>query len=314
MHMNSAMPLLNEDRPDFERILDEALRTEDTRSALAESSTHLNSEQLRTLALNRTAAITACAATEYQQYLKVREQVRESSPTWHEEHGHGTSTSTSTSGGIAGAMGQVTSEPTDTRTGAGLVAIVAVLAPILAGIAAIIFLGIGYSLELVTPEPSIAPPLRTAGWFFAVLAAAGVVVGMIAMVVTALHNPAADAENVRVARSPEVAAAREAWHRALLERGVRPFIHQALTEAEAAARNAGEHPSRNGSAETPPSRHPRLGYSRPGFSSPNPDDPTASRRGPEYSSPEYTSPDFSSPDFDTGAEEGSDHPDAERAP
>lgn len=306
MHMNSAMPLLNEDRPEFERILDEALRTEDTRSALAENGTRLTSEQLRTLALGATAAITACAATEYQQYLKVREQARDASLPAHEENGGGTGT------GIAGAVGQVTTaEP----AGAGLVAVVAVLTPVLAAIAAIIFLSVGYSLQLVSPEPSIAPPLRTAGWFFAILAAAGVAIGVIAMVLTASRNPAADADDVRVARSPEVAAAKDAWRRALLERGVRPFIHQAVAEASAQEVHGLPVPSQNGTrAEPPPSRHPRLGYSRPGFSSPNPDDPTVRRRGPEFSSPEYTSPDFSSPDFDTGVEEGGDRPDAERAP
>lgn len=313
--MNSATHLMNEDRPEFERVLDEALRAEDTGDALAGAGAQLNTEQLRTLALNATAAIAACAATEYQHYVKIREQIRSSSSPLRGRSGGragGNLTGGPGGAGLAGTMGEVTES-----TGAGLVAVVTVLTPILAGTASLIFLLVGYSLELLTPEPSIAPPLRTAGWFFALLAAAGLLLGMVALLLTALRNPAADAANARVESSAEVAGAREAWRRALLERGLRPFLHQVL--ADAAANPEGfVPPSRNGAGEEPPSRHPRLGYSRPGFSSPNPDDPGSPRRGPEfsrpeYSKPEYSSPDFSSPDFDTGAE-GFDHPDPERAP
>lgn len=297
MHMTSATHLLNEDRPDFERILNEALRTDDANAALAKTGAHLTIEQLRTLALNARASIAACAATEYHQYLKIREQVRNAVFPARQPGPHPSARHSETHiEGIAGTVGE--------SDGAGLIAIMAVLTPILAGIAALIFLLVGYTLGLMTPEPAIAEPLRTAGWIFTVLAAAGVLLGMVALLLTALRNPAADAAHARVQQSPQVAEARAIWHRALLERGIRPFLHQVL--ANAAAETTGGLPARNGRpAEAPPSRHPRLGYSRPGFSSPNPDDPSSPRRGPEFSRPEYTSPEFSSPDFDTGGETGS---------
>jgi hypothetical protein len=291
MYMNSAPHLLSEDRPEFERVLDEALNDEDTRQAAARAATHLDSEQLRALALNATAAIAACAASEYEEYLRIREQVRVAATTPHRDaRPH----EPPADGGAR--------DPGD-DSGAGVSAMVAVLAPILAAAAAVIFLCFGYLLELMSPDPSIAAPLRTAGLVFAVLAGAGIVVGVCALLLTALRNSSADARSLRVESSPEVAAARERWRRALLERGVRPYLHRVLIAGpagELTAREPEEHVRR-----TPP-----LGYSRPGFSSPNPSDPGAPRRGPEFSSPDFTSPDFSSPDFDTGSP---DHPGADRA-
>lgn len=77
MHMNSVpQHLLSEDRQDYERILDEALRSAPHNPELAAVGQRLNSEQLRTMALNATALISAAAATEYQHYVKVREDAR----------------------------------------------------------------------------------------------------------------------------------------------------------------------------------------------------------------------------------------------
>jgi hypothetical protein len=68
--------LLSEDRQEYERLLDEALRSALHRPELAAAARRLNPEQPRTMALNATALITAAAATEYQYYLKVREEMR----------------------------------------------------------------------------------------------------------------------------------------------------------------------------------------------------------------------------------------------
>src|SRR3954452_8728678 len=77
MHMNSVpQHLLSEDRQEYERILDEALRSAPHRPELAAVGQRLNPEQLRTMALNATALVTAAAATEYQHYVKVREEQR----------------------------------------------------------------------------------------------------------------------------------------------------------------------------------------------------------------------------------------------
>lgn len=78
MHMNSVpQHLLSEDRQEYERILDEALRSAPHRPELAAVGQRLNPEQLRTMALNATALITAAAATEYQHYVKIREELRQ---------------------------------------------------------------------------------------------------------------------------------------------------------------------------------------------------------------------------------------------
>ncbi|MFD3542446.1 hypothetical protein ACFWUQ_23560 [Streptomyces sp. NPDC058662] len=78
--MNSAPYLLHEDRAEFERLLDEALRlrTAGERPDLAAAGQRLNAEQLRALTLNATAFVTAAAAAEYAHYVKVREELRES--------------------------------------------------------------------------------------------------------------------------------------------------------------------------------------------------------------------------------------------
>ncbi len=128
MHMNSAPHLLNEDRPEYERILDEALRTAPDHPELAAVGQRLNTEQLRTMALNATALITAAAATEYAHYVKVREELREPRPSSTSiREGSGQTAAESGSGGVslATTMGEV-AEPA--AAGAGAIAVVAVLA------------------------------------------------------------------------------------------------------------------------------------------------------------------------------------------
>ena len=155
MHMNSVpQHLLNEDRPEYERILDEALRSAPHRPEPAAVGQQLNPEQLRTMALTATALITAAAATEYQHYVKVREELRQPAP----------STPRPSAGpaaprirprarsGLATTMGEVAE-----TAGAGAAAVVAVLAPVLAGTAAAIFLLVGYILTMLDPRAGHRP-------------------------------------------------------------------------------------------------------------------------------------------------------------
>ncbi|SEC21137.1 hypothetical protein SAMN05216489_00167 [Streptomyces sp. 3213] len=67
--------LRREDRQEYERILDEALRSAPQRPELAAVGQRFNPEQLRTMALNATALITAAAATEYEYYVRAREEL-----------------------------------------------------------------------------------------------------------------------------------------------------------------------------------------------------------------------------------------------
>jgi hypothetical protein len=280
MHMSSdSVPSLRpEDRPDFERALEAALRSIDGETDDgADGEPPLSAEQLRAMALSAVEPIVACAAPEYQQYLKQRDEA---------ELDRGPS------------LSMASAEPS--ASGAGLFAVVAVLTPILAGTAAVIFLILGYVLHAVqTPEPSIAQPLRTAGWLFAAIASFGILAGMVGLLCTALRNgPTATADAGRAALPPEVADARDLWLGALVERGVGPFLEEAV-------RQAADAPSRDDWETVPddlpgPSAHisrmPRLGYSRPDFSSPSDGDDPAGR-GPRFSSPRFSSPDFGGSDF-----------------
>ena len=68
--------LLSEDRPEYERILDEALLSAPARPELASMGQRLSPERLRTMALNASGLITAAAAPEYEHYVKIREEWR----------------------------------------------------------------------------------------------------------------------------------------------------------------------------------------------------------------------------------------------
>lgn len=270
MHMNSAPHLLTEDRADYERILDDALRNAHDRPDLLAVGERLNAEQLRTMALNATALITAAAAPEYEYFIQVREDMR--SPGGISGHGSG--------------AGPGAGEPAE--SGAGFGAVLTVLAPVLAGTAALIFLLVGYTLKLLTPEASFADTLLAAGWFFGALTAAGILAAAIGLLITALRNGATQvpAEDAGGELPDEVARAREAWRHALLERGVIPFLRAALAD-----------PSADPTSPSPPrpvSRIPKVGYSGPDFSSPNEGSTTGSR--PTFTSPDFTSPDFGPPE------------------
>lgn len=169
MHMNSASHLLTEDRPEFERLLDDALRTAPDRPGLADLGQRLNSEQLRTMVLDANSLVTAAAAAEYEHFVKVRAELRAPA--------------------AASVRASVLSPAADGATaGAGLAAVLAVLAPVLAGTAAVIFLLAGYVLKALDPAPAFGSTLVTAGWFFAALTAAAILAAAVGLLLTALRN------------------------------------------------------------------------------------------------------------------------------
>ncbi|OEU90768.1 hypothetical protein DB35_03295 [Streptomyces abyssalis] len=336
--MNTAPHLLPEDRPDFERAVDEALREADKRPALAAVGEQISAQQLRVMALSAATAIAADAAEEYEQYVALRTQLRQPAVDTASPSSRATSSSSSShpqardESGEPGEDGERrdgggglslagVGEGVGETTGAGLLAMVSVLVPLLAGTAAVIFLLIGNLLRVVSPEPSIAEPMRGAGWVFAILAAAGIVVAMAELWLTAVRNGAGARRNrpgdataasgtdddtaaeSRLAR--EVSAARAVWRETLLERGIVPFLAEALAgyPSGGGSHGAGAGSGHEGAgAAAAPSTHeapraeertPRLGYSGPDFSSRSPSD------GKEHESlrPRYSSPDYSSPDY-----------------
>ncbi|MFD4829719.1 hypothetical protein ACFWPV_07655 [Streptomyces uncialis] len=301
MHMNSVpQHLSSEDRTEYERVLDAALRS--ARPELAVAEGRLNTEQLRTLALNAGALITDAAADEYDAYVKIREEAHEaaSGPS-----GSGSSGTVSASGsrtaGLADTMGEVP-EP----AGAGVLAVVAALAPVLAGAAAVIFLLVGYLLRALSPDLAIGRTLLTTGWVFGAITAAAILAAAAGLLIAALRNNAtALRAGPRDELDQQVELARAAWREALLERGITPFLQEALANAPATGAitgattttgvdgdPAGTDGGRRSEATT--GRMPPLGYHRPGFSSPD-GGPAAGPR-PSYSSPDFSSPDFGGPE------------------
>lgn len=364
MHMNQAPHLLPEDRPEFERAVDEALREADKHPALSAVGEQAGAQRLRVMALSAATAIAADAAEEYEQYVTLRTRLRESAVDAPSSPAPDSSAASSSvpspgprapsgsgerrdegeqRGGTGGLSLAGVGEGVGETSGAGLLAMVSVLVPLLAGAAAVIFLLLGNLLRVVSPEPSIAAPMRGAGLVFAVLAAAGIVVAMAELWLTALRHGAGarrtrpgeaasqggtDAMAAESALVREVSAARTAWREALLERGIVPFLADALAglpsggeyaggdgngragtdatgttdTAGAAGASGGGSGGGSGSASGAASprepasggeRSSRFGYSGPDFSSRSPSD------GDEYEShrPRYSSPDYSSPEY-----------------
>ncbi|MGW2050415.1 hypothetical protein ACWCPF_35365 [Streptomyces sp. NPDC001858] len=333
--------LLTEDRADYERLVDEALRSAPHRPELAAIGQRLNPAQLRTMALNATALVTVAAASEYQHYVRVREERRSAQPSSDDEvwwvvgdeapetdPGLGRRTVAAVLG--AGRAGGVRPGPADRQRwadlplgrrllaallgvrgrpaaptarvpsrlpaaharlgardesdGAGLGAVLAVLTPVLAGTAAVIFLLVGYLLNVLVPTASIAVPLLTTGWVFAAITAASILVGGTALLLTALrearapttqHDPADD----------EVARAREVWHEALLERGILPFLREALAAPGMSASRIPQSPG--------PGSLQHVVRTFPDAES-SPGEPGR----PRYASPDFTSPDFGGPEHE----------------
>src|SRR6478609_2162590 len=119
--MSNPPRLLAEDRADFARLLDEALRDTGVRQALAEPGGHLTAEQLHTKALADADTVAAPAAPEYAHYLALRTALA--------EH-----------------------PGTAPPAGAGLFPVLTVLTPVLAGAAGLVLLLLGWLLRAAAPS------------------------------------------------------------------------------------------------------------------------------------------------------------------
>ncbi|MES9809496.1 hypothetical protein [Streptomyces cinereoruber] len=208
MHMNVAPHLLTEDRAEYERVLDDALSTAHARPELDGVGSRLTVAQLRAMTLNATALVTSAAASEYDHFVKVREQNRAS----------------------VGVRDPDAHDNLGTGSGAGVVAIVTVMVPVLAGAAAVIFLLVGAVLHALAPTVAFGATLLTAGLVFGSLAAAGLLCAAAGLLVTALRNSPVEVSTGGPPAAPddELSRAREAWRLALLERGILPFLRDAL--------------------------------------------------------------------------------------
>ncbi|MGQ4515029.1 hypothetical protein [Streptomyces sp. DW26H14] len=334
--MKSAPHLLVEDRAEFERALDEALRNAHERPELAAIGRHLTANQLRGMALDAQSLIAQSAAPEYEHYREVREETRGSRPLPVREKPSpsgprsfvSTDSSLSSSAASAASSMSSASAPRMPRTsvlgdpaatGAGIVAVVAVLVPVLAAIAAVIFLLAGYLLKALGPAHPLDDALISFGWFFASVMALGILAGGIGLVITALRNGSTQIRSLGTGgteEAGELAEAREEWRTALLERGIVPYLRRTLREAEESVAPPSPGPSAPSapSAATEPrtSSAPRAasgadrggeqsrqsqGHQLPKMGYSRPDFSSPGEGASSGSRPRYASPDFSSPDY-----------------
>ncbi|GAU70797.1 hypothetical protein SSP35_22_01010 [Streptomyces sp. NBRC 110611] len=196
-----------DDERDYERVVDRALNSPQIRQAMRSAAGTVNAERLRAQALAARAEISAAAEREYRHYARLR-AVRDRTTDAHQ-----------------GPVG-------DGRRGSGhgLLGALGFLVPALAFIAALLFLLFGYGLRVVSPRSHTAEGLVTAGWVAVGLAALAALLGFAGMVVTAVRNRAVAYADRASDADPALVAGRDAWHTALLERGVLPFLQARLRD------------------------------------------------------------------------------------
>ncbi|MEU5284278.1 hypothetical protein AB0G97_09680 [Streptomyces sp. NPDC020755] len=231
----------DEDSSDYGRALDVVIASPEIQRLLERSG--VPGGRLRVRGLAAVARTTPAADAEYRRYAALRRRAR---------------------GGRQTAGSPPLSGPGDQeRPGAGVLAVLGVLTPVLAAVAAATFLLLGHGLRLAGALPSLAGTLVGVGWVSLVVAAVTALVSVVALYRTAAKQSADGTASVPD-RLPAVEDAREAWLAALRDRGIRPFLLRELAEA-ASAPGPGE------------------------------------GRGSHFSSPAYAGPDFSGPGFEGSA-------------
>jgi hypothetical protein len=275
--MNSAPHLPDEDRRDFERVLDEALRSagetlrpgpyRDDPAGPDDNTgtTALTAEQMRRMVLGATSLIMSAAASEYHAYVKLRAEQRTPPSATPRRRGP------ARRGGRPGRRGLRALAPDGAEPGgAGVAAVVATLAPILSGAAAVIFLLVGYVMDLAGPSGTFASTLLTTGWVFGAITAAAILAAATGLLLTALRNTTTSLRaDERDALDAEVARAHDAWRRALLERGILPFLRNALPAPDPGTARIGDSPAGAEARARGTAPLPRLGPARPDFTSPD---------------------------------------------
>ncbi|MEU3974022.1 hypothetical protein [Streptomyces bacillaris] len=260
----------DEDRSDYADVLDEVLASAEIRRLLERSG--LSAGQLRTRALAAAARTAPAAATEHRAYAALRRAHHDRVP----------------DGGRPSLSGPGAQE----RPGAGVLAVLGVLTPILAAVAATTFLLLGYGLRLTDSLTDLADTLVRVGWVSLAIAAATSLISLVALYRTAALQSAPGSPSGPSRgedRSPDLDRARDAWRTALRDKAIRPFLLQELAEA---ADGTGEVPE--GRSRPAPPAFTGPDFSAPDFTAPDFSGPGAHTR-PAYSRPDFTGPGFSGP-------------------
>ncbi|MBD3004351.1 MULTISPECIES: hypothetical protein [unclassified Streptomyces] len=251
--MTAPPGLQAEDRPDFERALHQALRTAEIREALRRNGAtgDADVQRLRTQALVASELIATAAAPEYAAYLRQRAAAATSAPA-------------APAASTAPAVAALSGSPAPSAGVRGLLPVLAVLTPALAGASTAAFLLLGGLLGLLDSQRELADALLTAGLTSATIAAFTLVVGAACLLVTAVrHRTSAPDQRPRPHGRPRlhrplrihphppthppyvrrrddaaVATARDAWLRALLHRGILPFLRDRLERSHSPSRTS----------------------------------------------------------------------------
>lgn len=182
----------------FEQFVDEALHVEEIAKALA-GTPEINAEQLRTATWAHAESIARAAATEY---LRLTDAEDRAEP--------------------AALDAADAAEPAE---GVGAFALTSWVTIIVATVSATVFLGAYYAIALTTHHDNGVAPLRLVGFASLAIALGTAVVAGFAMLFSAGRNQRTPAPDQDVRR------ARDAWHRALLHRGILPFMTTRLAAA-----------------------------------------------------------------------------------
>ncbi|MFF3847732.1 hypothetical protein [Streptomyces sp. NPDC002328] len=193
--MSNAAGLRPEDRADFEAVLQLALCTTDIRSALRADPTGEFATRLRARALADADEIATAAQGAYDVYL--------------------TRLALNTS---------TTRETEDASEPGSLLPALAVLTPLVSASSAAVLLVLGYVLQLAAVRGTLPGSLVTAGWILGLVAALSALVALVAVVGAAAFGRGGSAHSARLEQ------ARQDWQRALLERGLLPYLRRCIAE------------------------------------------------------------------------------------
>lgn len=196
--------LRTEDEPAFEQLVRQVLRSVGIHRAVRQATGGLTTRHLRDQAMEEGHTIAAAAAVEYQAHLE----------------GCGT----------VGAESRKAPTGSTTPTGGhDFLAAVVALTPALSSIAAALFLALGYGASLGSPREALADALMGAGRTAVVVALVSIVVGVACLLLTAAHHRSSSSETAR-AEKPNHGGFTNPGGRALLARGIHPFLHDRLRQ------------------------------------------------------------------------------------
>ncbi|MBW5248349.1 hypothetical protein JGS39_04800 [Streptomyces sp. P01-B04] len=243
--MSRTYRLQDEDRPDYALVLDDAIRAAEIRGLLEHSL--INPGQLRVRGLGARPRIAAAADAEYRTYLSLRQRTRDAAP--------------------ADQVGPLSGAGDQEVHGVGLLPALAVLTPVLAAVATVAFLPIGYGLALAGGRTPMANALITAGWTSFGIGVLSAAVGLFSLYRTAVEHRASAAGRGS-GPSPEVNRAREAWLTSLRDKAILPFLRNQLHSPDAPATGISRgSDSGRGTADFPSPGFGSPDYSGPGLGS-----------------------------------------------